>query len=88
MDENVWSKQESDGVTFEVEIADPENNSTSIIFSKILNPAHNIEDRGWLHYDIKLEKYQNKNVNISFITKPNQSDEYDWAWWGNPQITL
>ncbi len=46
LDENIWSKPESDGVTFEVYLHDSATNNTQKIFSRMLDPAHSPDDKG------------------------------------------
>lgn len=86
IDEGVWDKPESDGVTFEIHLHDPIANTTQEIFSHTLDPAHAAEDRGWHHFTIPLEEYLAENVSVQFITRPNGNAAYDWAWWGDPKI--
>jgi hypothetical protein len=86
IDENVWNKQESDGVTFEVRIHKPITNTTQKIFSHTLNPAHSVEDRNWHHVVLPLEGTPAESFSIEFITLPNDNSVYDWAWWGDPRI--
>jgi hypothetical protein len=86
LEETTWDKSESDGVTFEIYLHDPISNTTQEIFSQTLDPVHAAKDRGWLHFEISLEKYAGKDVSVQFITRPNENGYYDWAWWGDPRI--
>lgn len=86
IDEGVWDKPESDGVTFEIHFHDPVANTTQEVFSHTLDPVHAAKDRGWQHFEISLEKYAGKEVSVQFITQPNGNGYYDWAWWGDPRI--
>lgn len=86
IDEGVWDKPESDGVTFEIHLHDPIANTTQEVFSHTLDPAHATEDRGWHRFEIPLEEYLAENVSVQFITRPNGNAAYDWAWWGDPKI--
>jgi len=86
LDENIWDKPESDGVTFEIHLYDSADNTTHEIFSRMLDPAHAMDDRGWHHFEISLEKYEGENVSVQFVTRPNGNTNYDWAWWGDPKI--
>lgn len=86
IDEGVWDKSESDGVTFEIHLHDPIANTTQEVFSYTLDPAHVTEDRGWHHFVIPLEEYPAGDVSVQFITRPNGNAAYDWAWWGEPKI--
>lgn len=86
IEEGVWDKPESDGVTFEIQLHDPIANTAQEVFSYTLDPAHVTEDRGWHHFAIPLEEYSAGNVSVQFITRPNENPAYDWAWWGDPRI--
>ena len=86
LDEYVWDKPESDGVTFEIYLYDSTTNTTHEIFSQMLNPAHAKDDRRWHHFQLSLEKYAGKNVDVQFVTRPNGNTSYDWAWWGDPKV--
>lgn len=86
LDENIWNKPESDGVTFEIYLHDSATNTTHVIFSRMLDPAHAMDDRGWHHFELSLEKYAGENVSVQFVTRPNGNTNYDWAWWGDPKI--
>jgi hypothetical protein len=86
LDENIWSKPESDGVTFEIYLYDSAANTTHKIFSRMLDPAHSLDDRGWHHFDLSLDEYQGENVSVQFVTRPNGNASYDWAWWGDPKM--
>jgi hypothetical protein len=86
LEKNIWDKPESDGVTFEIHLYDSADNTTHEIFSRMLDPAHAMDDRGWHHFEISLEKYEGENVSVQFVTRPNGNTNYDWAWWGDPKI--
>ncbi|WP_187147929.1 hypothetical protein [Methanoculleus marisnigri] len=86
IDEGVWDKPESDGVTFEIHLHDPIANTTQEVFSYTLDPAHAEGDRGWHYFAIPLEECSAGNVSVQFITRPNGNAAYDWAWWGDPKI--
>jgi hypothetical protein len=86
LDEDIWSKNTSDGVTFEIFIYDPSLNQELKVFSEKNDPVNSPDDRKWHHHVIDLEKFSGRKVNIKFVTLPNYSSNYDWAWWGDPQI--
>jgi len=86
LDENVWSKTSSDGVTFEIFIYDPAISQEENVFSERNDPVNNTDDRIWHHHSIDMEKYGGRDVTIRFVTRPNNNGNYDWAWWGNPKI--
>jgi 4-amino-4-deoxy-L-arabinose transferase-like glycosyltransferase len=85
-DPSVWNTSSEDGVQFEVFIKD--NQGSHQIFSKLINPRENIEDRTWLNYEINLNDYAGKRVTICFADNagPTGNAYHDWAYWGNPVI--
>ncbi|HML03702.1 MAG TPA: glycosyltransferase family 39 protein [Candidatus Bathyarchaeia archaeon] len=86
IDPSVWETSNEEGVQFEIFIID--NQSSNLIFSKLINPRENIEDRNWLNYEINLNQYAGQNVTICFADNsgPNGNAYHDWAYWGNPVI--
>jgi hypothetical protein len=86
LDENIWSKPESDGVTFEIYLHDSATNTTHKIFSQMLDPVHSLDDRGWHHFELSLDEYREETVSVQFVTRPNGNASYDWAWWGDPKM--
>ena len=86
VDEDVWSQNTSDGVTFEIFIYDPSLNQEVKVFSEKSDPVNNPDDRKWHHHVIDLEKFSGQKVNIRFVTLPNNNSNYDWAWWGDPKL--
>ena len=86
MDEDIWSQNISDGVTFEIFIYDPSLNQEMKVFSEKNDPVNNPDDRKWHHHVIDLEKFGGRNVNVRFVTLPNNNSHYDWAWWGDPKF--
>ncbi len=86
LDEDIWSQNSSDGVTFEIYIYNPLIDEEVKIFSEKNNPVNNIDDRQWHHHVIDLENFGGREVSIRFVTLPNNNSNYDWAWWGDPQI--
>jgi hypothetical protein len=85
-DPSVWNTSSEDGVRFEIFIED--NQGSHQIFSKLINPRENIEDRNWLGYEINLNDYASKSVTICFVDNagPTGNSYHDWAYWGNPVI--
>jgi hypothetical protein len=85
-DPSVWNTSSEDGVRFEIFIED--NQGSHQIFSKLINPRENIEDRNWLSYEINLNDYASKSVTVCFVDNagPTGNSYHDWAYWGNPVI--
>jgi len=86
LDENVWSKNSSDGVIFEIYIYDPAISAEEKVFSEKNDPVNNPGDRIWHQHSIDLEKFGGRDVNVRFVTLSGNNGIYDWAWWGNPRI--
>jgi hypothetical protein len=86
VDDDIWSKNTSDGVTFEIFIYDPSLNQEVKIFSEKNDPVNNPDDKNWHHHVSDLEQFGGRNVNIRFVTLPNNNSNYDWAWWGDPKF--
>lgn len=86
LDEDIWTQNTGDGVTFEIYIFDPQIHQDIKIFSEKNDPVNNPDDRQWHHHVCDLEKFGGHDVNIRFVTLPNTNSNYDWAWWGDPQI--
>ncbi len=84
---STWTNA-GDGVQFKIIIKDNEINSE--VFSKYIDPKHNIEDRKWHEYEIDLANYVNKTIDIAFVTNPglNNNSSSDWAHWGSPTIVV
>jgi 4-amino-4-deoxy-L-arabinose transferase-like glycosyltransferase len=85
-DPSIWNTSSEDGVQFMIFIKDTQG--AHQIFSKLLNPRENTEDRNWLHYEISLDAYAGENVTICFMSNAGQSGNsyHDWGCWGNPAI--
>ncbi len=83
MDQNVWSPEKGDGVEFDIFIN--QTGEKKKIFSEYIDPKNNPADQKWHCSDINLTQYQNRTVNLSFVTLPgpNGSSSFDWAGWGD-----
>lgn len=71
--------KDSDGVTFRVEITDPERGKAAL---------HEVHWAGheWKEVEADLSPYAGRTVIIRFVTAPGQTTTYDWALWGEPQV--
>jgi tetratricopeptide (TPR) repeat protein len=88
LDPEAWSPDKGDGVLFELYVQDggmPER-----VFSKYIDPKHNVADRKWHDEVVDLSRYDGKEVNLSFVTTPgfNYNGDFDWAWWSDPRLIL
>ena len=91
----VWNK-EGDGVLFEVEITDIKSKKKSTIFSKYIDPKHNLNHQKWHYQEVNLAKYSNREIALCFRTLPGYKIEkpftrepdsrFDFAVWGNPEV--
>lgn len=91
MSPEVWQPEKGDGVLFELTVAEAkaaDAGERHRLFSKYIDPKHNVEDRRWHPALIDLSSYGGKEVTLSFITKPgpHNNDQYDWAGWGQLQF--
>lgn len=86
VDPSVWNTSSEDGVQFEISLKDDQG--FYHIFSELINPRKNIEDRKWLDYEINLDRFANKIATICFADNagPAGNSYHDWAYWGNPVI--
>lgn len=87
IDEGVYNRSASDGVLFEIIIADPATGTETTVFSRYLDPAHDPGDRSWQFQTIDLQRFGGGAVDLFLITRPRSNANYDWAWWGDPRIT-
>lgn len=71
-----WEEEAADGVQFLIRI-----NNQPILNQKLAQSK-------WMPHCIDLTSFQNRKIKIDFITLPGQSNNYDWASWGEPQILL
>jgi hypothetical protein len=60
------------------------------MFSKLINPHENSEDRKWQDFLVDLNEFSGKSVSIYFVTTPgpNRNNAYDWAYWAFPVILV
>lgn len=85
MDPNSWNK-EGDGVLFQVLVED--NTKQTILFSRYLDPKHNLSDQKWVSVDVDLSQYVGQTIKLVLKTSPGPAGNnfYDWAGWGDPLI--
>lgn len=88
MNEETYNKP-GDGVFFLIEVEyGNEFHLKDRIFFRYINPRRNEKERGWLHFQLALTKYFNKEVRLSFITRPGPYPIDCWrdAGWRRPHL--
>jgi hypothetical protein len=89
LDPEAWSPDKGDGVLFELYVQD--GSISERVFSKYIDPKHNVADRKWHDEVIDLSRYGGKKeVSLTFVTTPgfNYNGDFDWAGWSNPKIVI
>ena len=91
---DAWRGGESDGVDFEIGIADPVQRARrsrgrgerDVVFRRRLRPVAVVADRGTQHFDFEFET--ESPVRVLFTTEPGPAGDYtfDWAYWSNLEI--
>jgi len=71
--------EETDGVTFRVEIGEPGKRGTTA-------GEDEWADMSWKACRVDLNKFRDKKVAVKFITDPGVTTKYDWACWGDIYI--
>jgi hypothetical protein len=76
-----------DGVDFKIRLS--ENDKTTLVFSRYVDPKNDSCDRQWIDESIDLEKWAGKEVVLIFSTGPGpaRNDYWDLSYWGNVQLT-
>lgn len=80
------SDKAGDGVDFTVRIRESNGNTTEL-WSKYLDAKRRESDRGWHPVRLSLERYANQTVGIILSTSVASDGQFDWAYWGTPQVT-
>ena len=88
IDDSAWDKP-GDGVEFTV-FVNRANDARTKVFSRYLDPRHNPDDRRWMEGRVSLKAFRNEDVQIILATGPGPANDFnfDWAYWGEPQIIL
>ena len=68
----------TDGVEFKLTLERPDG-TTSVIWSRYLDPLNNAADRGLQKKKIALPSFQN-SATLIFETLPGGSSAYDWSY--------
>ena len=89
--EEAWDKA-GDGVEFSVQVkgSDPVQKKVFSLYSRYIDPKHNIEDRRWVGVKIPLRRFAGQAIRVVLSTSPGpmKNADFDWAIWGEPQILL
>ena len=74
------------GVEFSVKVGLPGHEATAV--SRLLDPANNRGDRGWVPLEVDLSHWVGRRVRIVLETRGfEEADAPDRAFWGNPLVT-
>lgn len=89
LDPEVWSPEKGDGVRFEVLVTD--GSRTVQVFNQYLDPKNVEEDRHWFYEWVDLSEFADRDVKITFVTRPGSNEEennkyFDWAYWVAPRL--
>jgi len=88
IDQAVWG-QPGDGVEFTAFVSRA-NDARTKVFTRYIDPKHNLDDRGWIEGRISLKAFHDQDVHIILATGPGPANDfsYDWALWAEPRIIL
>jgi len=88
IDQAAWD-QPGDGVEFTAFVSRA-NDARTKVFTRYLDPKHNLDDRGWIEGRISLKAFHDQDVQIILATGPGPANDfnYDWALWAEPRIIL
>lgn len=91
---SAWNK-EGDGVQFYIKAID-EKDKSHILFSRYIDPKHNMKDRHWFDGRIDLSQFTGQKLRLILGTKGTYSNKeptqrepderYDYAVWSNPEV--
>ncbi|MBV9767230.1 MAG: YfhO family protein [Acidobacteriaceae bacterium] len=75
------------GAEFIIEVKDS-NGSIEKLFSKYIDPKHNVNERHWMNGQVSMDKYRGQWVDLLLSTKPGPTGDTcaDWATWSNLQL--
>lgn len=74
-----------DGAAFEVLVQSQKGEQ--LVFSKTIDPKANDSARQWHSGEVDLSDYAGQKIQLCFITRELQSNEFDWCVWGDIQLT-
>jgi hypothetical protein len=79
-------EQAGDGVTFTIYVESAHGRQQ--VFSKYIDPKHNLADRRWNSNTVDLSTYAGQIITIIFKTDSGPVDDarFDWAGWGAPRL--
>jgi tetratricopeptide (TPR) repeat protein len=83
----VWQVGKGDGVQFDITVHTAQH--TRNVFSRYLDPKNVPAHRGWDPYEVDIGEWAGQTITLTLTTGagPNSNMLYDWAAWGEPQIT-
>ncbi len=83
---SAWDKP-GGGATFEV-VVTPKNGREATLFSRYIDPKHNVSERAWIPVEVDLAQYAQQDVALSLVTRPGPSGDnsFGWAGWTDPDV--
>ena len=86
IDELAWDKP-GDGVLFEIETLDEENNRRSV-YARYIDPKSDIKDRRWIDQEVDCSSLAGKELTFIFRTSagPDGNAYFDWAAWARLEL--
>ena len=81
-----WDKP-GGGTTFEV-VVTPKKGREATLFSRYIDPKHNVSERAWIPIEVDLARYAQQDVVLSLVTRPGPGGDnsFDWAGWTDPDV--
>ncbi len=75
------------GAEFILEVRDPKG-SIERLFSKYIDPKHNVNERHWMDGEVSLDKYRGEWIDLLLSTTAGPTGDTcaDWATWSNFQL--
>ena len=86
--DDAWDKS-GDGVEFTALIRGSDGKETKV-FSRYVDPKHIEQDRHWIGVRIPLRQFAGQTIRVVLSTSPGpaSNNDYDWAFWAEPEIVL
>jgi Bacterial membrane protein YfhO len=83
---NDWQAPSAgDGVTFQV-LAAPSGASPQVVWQRVVDTAHNPDDRRWIDGSVDLKPF-GPHASVILRTQPNNNTAPVFAGWGDPRLT-
>ena len=82
----VWDPERGDGVEFVVRAYSEDSMET--LYDQVIDPKNSVADRHWFDTCLPLDRYAGREITLALATYPLQSNDWDWAGWGNPAVIV